>query len=111
MDTLNTTRDIVEKILLGHTPVPNGHGEIETQTVFDRARDHYLLVNVGWVKHGRIYGTMAHIDIIGDKVWVQTDGTEEGLAGQLVEAGIPADRIVLGFRMAEVRKHTGYAVA
>jgi hypothetical protein len=53
---------------------------------------------------------MAHIDIIGDKIWVQADNTEEGLAYQLAESGIPREQIVLGYRMAEIRPHTGYAV-
>ena len=39
------------------------------------------------------------------------DGTEEGLATQLRQAGIPPTNIVLGYRLPEVRKHTEYAVA
>ncbi len=30
-----------------------------------------------------------HIDLLGDKVWVQYDGTEDGVATELVAAGIP----------------------
>ncbi|NEP33849.1 element excision factor XisI family protein, partial [Moorena sp. SIO3B2] len=38
-------------------------------------------------------------------------GTEDGIAGELLEAGIPKERIVLGFKSPGVRKHTGFAVA
>ncbi len=39
----------------------------------------------------------------------QYDGTEHGLANELVEAGVPRDRIVLGFKPPEVRPYTGFA--
>ncbi len=109
MDTLNHYRDIIEKTLSQHGRASANGAHYET--VFDRARDHYLVVHVGWGKQERIYGVLAHIDLIGDKAWVQHDRTDEGIANELREAGIPADHIVLGFRIPEVRQHTGYAVA
>lgn len=42
-------------------------------------------------------------------MWIQYDGIEEGVANALVEAGIPSDRIVLGFHPQELRKYTGFA--
>ena len=42
---------------------------------------------------------------------IQRDNTESGIARELVEAGIPKDRIVLGFRPPEVRPYTDYATA
>jgi hypothetical protein len=111
MDPLNPLRDIIERTLLEHARIPYAQADIQIQTVFDRTNNHYLLVNVGWGKQSRIYGTLAHIDLVGDKVWIQADGTEEGLANQLVKAGVPPQQIVLGYRIPEIRKHTGYAVA
>jgi len=108
---MDTLRDIIEKTLLEHTRIPYATGDIQMQTVFDRTNDHYLLVTLGWGKQRRIYGTLAHIDLVGDKIWIQTDGTEEGLANELVKAGISPQQIVLGFRIPEIRKHTGFAVA
>jgi hypothetical protein len=49
--------------------------------------------------------------LIDGKCWIQRDGTETGIAHDLEAAGIPKDRIVLGFRPPEVRPLTGYAVA
>lgn len=49
--------------------------------------------------------------IIDGKIWIQRDGTEEGIAADLERAGIAKDQIVLGFRSPEVRPYTGYAVA
>jgi hypothetical protein len=109
MDTLNAIRDLIEKILRSHV-YPDPLNKIETQTVFDRTHDHYLIVHVGWGRHRRIHGVLAHIDLIGEKIWIQTDGTEVGLANELVQAGISPQQIVLGYRIPEIRKHTGFAV-
>ena len=53
---------------------------------------------------------LVDIDIVGGKVWIEKDNTEDGVAPELVQAGIPISQIVLAFRPPEVRKHTEYAV-
>jgi hypothetical protein len=111
MDTLEAYREIIESTLLEYTKIPYAYGNIQTEAVFDRNHDRYLLVNVGWDNGKRVHGSLVHIDIINDKVWIQRDGTEHGIAKELVKAGIPKDRIVLGFRPAEIRQYTEYAIA
>ncbi|HBY77183.1 MAG TPA: XisI protein, partial [Cyanobacteria bacterium UBA11148] len=54
--------------------------------------------------------TLLHIDIIDGKLWIQHDGTEEGIADELVAAGVTKDSIVLGFKSVERRKLTELAV-
>jgi len=111
MDSLDSTREAIERILAEYTRIPYAFGEIQTEAVFDRQHDRYLLVNVGWDSGKRVHGSLVHVDIIAGKVWIQRDGTEHGIAKELVAAGIPKDHIVLGFRPADVRRHTEYAVA
>jgi hypothetical protein len=111
MDTLSRYRDIIEQVLSAHANTPSSIGDLQFQTVFDRDNDHYLIVQVGWTRQKRVYGTLGHVDLVGEKVWIQHDGTEDGLANQLCDAGIPAIHIVLGYRIPEVRRHTGFAVA
>ncbi len=48
--------------------------------------------------------------IIDGKVWIQHDGTEEGIANDLVAAGVPKAHIILGFKAPEIRKYTEFAV-
>ena len=91
--------------------MPYAHGEIQIEVVMDRQADHYLLLAVGWEGARRIHGSIVHVDIIDGKVWIQRDGTEHGIAEELVEAEIPRDHIVLGFRPPDLRQHTEYAVA
>ena len=110
MDTLNQYRQIIEKILSDYASIPYAYGDIETETVFDRDRDHYLLMNVGW-DNRRVRGALVHLDIRDGKIWVQRDGTERGIAYALKDAGIPKSQIVLGFHQSAVRLHTGFAVA
>ena len=111
MDTLETYRQGIEKILRAYAQMPYAHGEIQTEVVVDRQAEHYLLLSVGWDGARRIHGSIVHIDIINGKVWIQRDGTEHGIAEELVEAGIPRDHIVLGFRPPDLRQYTEYAVA
>ncbi len=54
---------------------------------------------------------LLHVEIIDGKIWIQRDGTEEGIACALVEAGIPKTRIVLGFWDPEARKLGEFAAA
>ena len=48
---------------------------------------------------------------VGFSRWIQQDGTEDGIATDLMVAGIPKERIVLGFKRPESRKYTEFAVA
>ncbi len=58
-----------------------------------------------------LHATPIHIDLIQEKIWIQYDDTEEGVATDLLEAGIPREDIVLGFRHPKVRPYTSFAVS
>jgi len=110
MDILEKYRQIIQEILREYAKIPYAYGEIQTQTVFDRDNDHYLLVIIGRDGVKRVHGCLVHIDIINNKIWIQRDGTEDGIATYLMEAGVSKDRIVLGFRSPDIRKYTEFAV-
>jgi hypothetical protein len=111
MDTLEQDRQIIQKIISEYAQIPYAYGEIERHTVFDRDGDRYLLMIVGWEGVRQVHGCIIHVEIINDKIWIHRDGTEDGIAGELLKAGIPKERIVLGFKSPRMRKHTGFAVA
>lgn len=111
MDTLEIYRQLIRKILTEYAQIPYAHGNIQIETVFDSESDRYLLMILGRDNAKRVHGCLVHVDIINDKVWIQRDGTEYGIANELVEAGVPKNHIVLGFRSPEIRKHTEFAVA
>jgi hypothetical protein len=77
--------------------------EYEVETLIDTDRDHYQLLNVGWLKN------RLHFDIRNRKIWIQYDGTKEGIANPLVELSVPKDEIVLAFHEPNVRQYTDFA--
>ena len=111
MDPLTTYRQAVERVLTVYTKIPYPLGELRCEALFDREHDRYALITLGWNAGKRVHFPLVHIDIVGDKVWIEKDNTEDGVASELVQAGIPKSQIVLAFRSPEVRKHTEYAVA
>ena len=104
-------RDLIEQIIEQHATESNPNDTATERIVFDRNRDSYLLLYVGWHGEERIYGVSIHIEIIDEKIWIQQDFTEEGIANQFVELGVPKTDIVLGFRAPVVRKFTEFSVA
>ena len=111
MDTRSTYRRIIEQVLTEYAQTPYAYGDITRQTVFDRDGDHYLLMVVGRDGIRRVHGCLIHIDLVGEKVWIQRDGTEHGIANDLLAAGVPKSQIVLAFRSPEMRQYTDFAVA
>jgi hypothetical protein len=109
MDRVETYRQIICETLSEYVQLKYANAEIENEAVFDRNEDHYLVISIGWQGVKRIHGVLIHIDIISNKVWVQRDGTEFGIAKDLVKKGIPKSDIVLGFHSPEIRQHTDYA--
>ncbi len=79
--------------------------------VIDDKNDRYIVMALGWKGPRRVHGALIHVDIIDGKIWIHRDGTEEGIAGEFEEAGVPKSDIVLGFREPDVRQYTGYAAA
>ena len=104
-------RQVIETVLNEYAALPYSYAKIDAEVVFDRIRDRYLWMDVGWDEKRRIHGCLVHIDIIDGNIWIQRDGTEDGIAADLERAGIPKEDIVLGFRLPEVRPYTGYGVA
>lgn len=112
MDSLNHQyRAVVEQVLSNYAAFLGHDDQVQIELIFDREHDRYLLVETGWQNNNRIYGTLLHIDILDDKLWIQQDGTEAGIAEDLVAAGVPKKQIVLGFKSPERRRLTEFAVS
>lgn len=111
MDTVNSYRAIVRNLILEYASHKPSHGQINTEAILDDEKGHYEVLHIGWQGHRRVHGIVLHIDIINDKIWIQYDGTSPGVALELVEAGIPRESIVLGFKPEHVRQYTEFAIA
>src|SRR5271154_5206971 len=102
--TLNEWRHLIKKFLTELVAIPYaGNSPPKAKTVFDESADAYLVVVEGWDGVRRLHGCVAHLEIRSDKIWILLDGTEYGLATELIAAGVPKDHIVLGFKPPSTR--------
>nr|VFK66778.1 MAG: XisI protein [Candidatus Kentron sp. UNK]VFK72256.1 MAG: XisI protein [Candidatus Kentron sp. UNK] len=111
MDTIEDYRELIREIFDELTETPYAYGNIQFETVFDRDSDRYLLMIVGRDDDRYVHGCLVHVDIVDGKLWIQRDGTEQGFANILIEAGVDKARIVPGFRSPSIREHMGLAAA
>jgi hypothetical protein len=113
MDSLDEYRRIVRDTLTRLASAPYSVGDLTCETVFDRDADRYLAVTFGWDHEGkRVNECVVHVDIVDGKLWIRCDNTDWVVAQELAGAGVPKDRIVLGFWPPEIRKrNTEFAAA
>jgi hypothetical protein len=77
----------------------------------DEKNQQYQFAWAGWSGTKRLFNIAFHLSIENDKIWIQVDNTEEGIATLLVEKGINPSDVVLGYFPEEHRKYTEFAVA
>jgi hypothetical protein len=110
MDKLSQYRDWIQRVLEKYSQVKPANGEIEVYKFFDHQDDHYQVFHAGWNQYRRVFGPLIHIDIIDGKIWIQYDGTEVGVANELVDFGVPKHDIVLAYHAPIMRQYDGFAV-
>jgi hypothetical protein len=104
-------KQTVLQVLQDYVAFLGSDSETQLQLIVDEKNDHYLLTEIGWQGQRRIYGTLIHCDIVDGKIWIQQDGTEDGIAPELMALGVDQQQIVLGFKSMERRQITDFAVA
>ena len=109
MAELERYRQLVEQVLTEQLESIRAVKPLEYQLVFDELRDHYHLVQVGWIGDKRYCGSLIQIDLIGEQIWIQYDGTEHGVANNLVALGVPKTAIVLAYYEPAHRAFTDFA--
>lgn len=102
--------EVIKKILLEYFQYDSADDVIKSSVSFDDEHGNYVLLQAGWRGDEYLQSSVIHIQLIDGKIWVQYDGTEYGIANELVDAGISKTEIVLGFRYPSVRQYTGFAV-
>ncbi len=113
MDKLAQYRTIIQKLFTAfaawanRTPPPN----TELLTVFDEQHDYYLLLNVQWGRYECVQSAMVFVRLVNDKIYIEEDWTEEGIATGLLNEGVPKQDIVLAFQPPELRALSEFAAA
>jgi hypothetical protein len=113
MDKLTQYRQIIQKILTEYRDWAAGSNQIGVQEciAFDEERDHYFWFSVGWDGKQRDFGVIVYLRMENGKIWIEEDWTKQGIANDLLEAGVPPEDIVLGFQHPSKRPLTEFAVA
>jgi hypothetical protein len=100
--TITQYQNCIKHILANYQQdTPEG---INIELVFDDERQHYLAIRVGWLKQKSVYLCLAHLDICNDMIVIQANNTEDEIDEELMELGIPRDKICLGVLPPEVRE-------
>ncbi|MDM8529437.1 XisI protein [Anaerolineales bacterium HSG24] len=102
---------LVKDILSEYAKFPPSHGQIQSQLIFDDDNENYQLMFIGWDIDRRVHSIVIHIRLINSKIWIEWDGTPEGVALKFLKHGVPREDIVLGFQPPEMRQYTEFAVA
>ena len=99
MDKVNTYRVEIKRVLSTYADlvIQQSTPGLETLLAFDEACDQYLWIQAGWRDDRRIYGVTVHARIIDGKIHVEQDWTEDGIASDLLRAGVPREDIIFGF--------------
>ena len=114
MDRVEHYRDVLRRLMAEQerlarlAPSPPG---VETTLVVDPTGDRFILMDLGWDGRKRVSYVYLHVRIKDGKIWVEEDWTEEGIANELVRAGVPKEDIVLAFQPPDKRHLTEFAVA
>lgn len=110
MDRLKELQEIVKTVVKRYADFRDRElDELDTQVVLDDENNHYFLQCVGWDGMERIHSCLSHLDIKNDKIWIQKDFIEHGVATDLMEMGVPKSSIVLGFQAPFKRPYTEFA--
>ncbi len=91
----------IKTLLSEYEPLQSEGSHVEV--ICDDERMRYLALWVGWWKSKRIHQCAIHIDICDDLIVIQCNDTEDLIATELVEMGIPREKIRLGFLPPEVQ--------
>ena len=113
MDKTLKYKELVRNILTRYVEIDRQQPEegIEYSLVADDVQGHYLWTSLGWSKSERTRYVHAYLRVKDSKIYIEEDWTEQGIATDLLEAGVPKLDIVLAFHEPSMRQYTEFAVA
>lgn len=71
MGSVIDEREIIRRCLRQFVGIRDAHANIENETEFDEEHGRYLLMSQGWIGPKRVHGCLVHVEIRGDKIWIQ----------------------------------------
>jgi hypothetical protein len=112
MDKLTNYQNLIKEILTEYDKISAQavDPDIDEILLFDDIRCQYMWFNIGWKNAKRIKSISVYIRIKNDKICIEEDWTEEGIASALLRAGVAKEDIVLAFHDPETRELTEFAL-
>lgn len=113
MDRVEQYTTLIKQALHEYVTLVQKSPHLPYQAVmaFDDEHQQYLVRKVGWQENKRILKTVLHLALHNDKIYIEEDWTEEGIATWLLEHGVPSTDIVLSFQPPLIRAYSEFAVA
>lgn len=113
MDKTVNYKNLVKDILSRHLEIANNQPtpEMEELLITDEDKGIYVWQALGWGKKKRHNYQRVWARVRDGKIYIEEDWTEEGIASELLENGVPKEDIVLAFHQPEMRKLTDFAIA
>lgn len=103
MDKIEKYRRIIKEILGYYKEILDRRDNppLESIFFFDEQNDNYLWTKVGWQKGERVEGSVVFVRLKNGKFHIEEDWTEEGIAVELMQKGVPAEDIILAYQSSE----------
>ncbi len=113
MDKLTEYPAIIQRLLTEYVELSrrNPNPDLETFLIVDEARANYIWMTLGWQGSERVIGMTVYVRIHQGQFWIEDDWTENGIANDLIQAGVPKEDIVLGFQSPKMRQYTEFSIA
>lgn len=114
MDKLRQYQKAVKRVLenyLERQVTSLSDASVETLLSADDQRGIYMVLRNGWQGKERVQNILLFVRLVNGRIWVEEDWTDFDVVGQLLEANIPQEDIVLAFHHPQLRPLTEFAVA
>ncbi|WP_223654545.1 element excision factor XisI family protein [Hymenobacter psoromatis] len=102
MDRVTHYRQLIEAYLTEQAAISFVPNTLHYAPVFDRERDHYLLLVIGRDRQERVHRCDIHLAIVEGKVWLQELNADVDVLYDLQRAGIPANELQDGTQAASL---------
>lgn len=109
MEQIASYRKSIKQLLSQYEQLGTEHSKV--LLLFDDERMDYMAVRVGWMNQQRIHVCLVHIEIVDNHVVIHCNNTEDMIATELVELGVPAAKIRLGFLPPEYQEYANLPVS
>ena len=110
-EKIDRYRRVLQETIERHAQMATEPPQPESFVICDTVHDHYLLMDVGWEANKRAHYIVIHLRLKDGKVHIEEDGIEYGIAYDLIDAGIPAEDIMVAVDNPQPRPLSELAAA